>query len=85
MVICKTLKHIHKFDASVLTMGFLDGIHLGHTEIIADLIKIAKEKNLPSVVITFDPHPKSILSPNKKPLQSLLNTKNKFWIRKTKL
>ncbi len=61
MVICKNLNTIPHLDKSVLTIGSFDGMHRGHMEIIKDVKLKADKKNIPSVVITFDPHPKSIL------------------------
>ena len=56
MDICKNLNSIKYFEKSVLTIGSFDGMHCGHLEIIRDLQTIAKKKNHPSIVITFDPH-----------------------------
>ena len=61
MDICKNLNSIKHFEKSVLTIGSFDGMHCGHLEIIRDLQMIAKKKNYPSIVITFDPHPKFVL------------------------
>ena len=61
MDICKNLNTITHFNKSVLTIGSFDGIHCGHIEIIKELIKRAEKNKCPSIVITFDPHPKSIL------------------------
>jgi riboflavin kinase / FMN adenylyltransferase len=58
---------------SVLTVGTFDGIHLGHKKIISDLLKIKIEKNLRSVIVTFDPHPQFILR-NKNTTIKLLST-----------
>lgn len=44
----------HYKSSSCVTLGFFDGIHLGHQAILSTLIKQAKENNLKSVVITFD-------------------------------
>lgn len=44
----------HYKNSSCVTLGFFDGIHLGHQAILSTLIKQAKENNLKSVVITFD-------------------------------
>ena len=78
MVICKDLEHIQHFDASVLTIGSLDGMHRGHIEIISDLKAISKLNNLPSVVITFDPHPKTVLQPSEKSIQLLQSMDKKI-------
>jgi len=51
----------------VATIGVFDGVHLGHQRIIARASQIAREKNLPLVVITFDPHPDEIVRPGSNP------------------
>ncbi len=40
-----------------ITIGSFDGIHLGHQKIIKNLIEGAKRMDVPSIVITFFPHP----------------------------
>ncbi|MBI3590081.1 MAG: bifunctional riboflavin kinase/FAD synthetase [Candidatus Melainabacteria bacterium] len=42
---------------SSIALGVFDGVHLGHTEIINNAIKYAKEKGLTSAVATFSNHP----------------------------
>ncbi|MAT59599.1 MAG: riboflavin biosynthesis protein RibF [Ignavibacteriae bacterium] len=51
-----------KIAESVLTIGTFDGLHLGHQQIISKVIKVAEEKKLTSVVVTFDPHPRAVVS-----------------------
>ena len=77
MVICKNLNTIPHLDKSVLTIGSFDGMHRGHMEIIKDVKLKADRKNIPSVVITFDPHPKSILQSNVKKNWSILTNTDK--------
>jgi len=48
-----------------LTIGNFDGVHLGHLRILNEVKKIAKEKNLKSAVLTFQPHPISFLRPDR--------------------
>jgi riboflavin kinase / FMN adenylyltransferase len=60
---------------AVVTTGTFDGVHLGHKKIIRRLNEIAKDNNGESVIITFDPHPRSILFPEQKDLK-LLSDKN---------
>jgi riboflavin kinase/FMN adenylyltransferase len=43
-------------QAGVITIGNFDGIHLGHQQLIAKTVEKAKELNVPSVVVTFEPH-----------------------------
>ena len=62
MDICTDLINISHFNQSVITIGVFDGMHCGHMEIIKDLKLKAENKGIPAIVITFDPHPKSILN-----------------------
>jgi riboflavin kinase/FMN adenylyltransferase len=48
---------------TILTIGVFDGVHLGHKHLLTKLIERARELNLLSVVVTFDPHPQKLLSP----------------------
>ena len=78
MVVCKDLEHIQNFDGSVLTIGSLDGMHLGHIEIISNLRDMSLFNNLPSVVITFDPHPKTVIQSSKQSMVHLIDTNKKM-------
>ena len=51
----------------VLTIGNFDGVHLGHQEILTAAKQIAAESAKELMVMTFDPHPASILHPDKTP------------------
>ncbi len=51
---------------SVVTIGNFDGVHLGHQKLILTAIEQAKKLQVPSVVMTFDPHPLKFLFPEKK-------------------
>jgi riboflavin kinase/FMN adenylyltransferase len=48
---------------SVLTIGNYDGVHLGHRKLLAELVKTAKLKGVPSIVCTFRPHPLEVIKP----------------------
>lgn len=48
-----------------LTIGFFDGIHLGHQEIIHQIVEKAKIEGLQSCVVTFDRHPSELFSSSK--------------------
>mgnify|MGYP006391676507 CR=1 FL=1 len=54
------------------TVGFFDGVHLGHLNLIDQLAQIAEERNLKSMVVTFPEHPRQILQTDYRPL--LLST-----------
>ena len=43
---------------SVATIGFFDGVHLGHRHLIAAVIDEAKRRGMESTVVTFDRHPR---------------------------
>ena len=49
----------------VACIGFFDGIHLGHVELIRETQKIAAQLQYPAVLITFDPDPKDIYTNQK--------------------
>jgi riboflavin kinase/FMN adenylyltransferase len=48
-------------DGSCVSIGTFDGVHLGHQEIIRQLVIKAKQTGLPAVVVTFFPHPDRVL------------------------
>ena len=52
---------------SVVTVGFFDGVHLGHQEVIRRTVEAAKERKARSVAVTFDRHPREILTPGEEP------------------
>ena len=52
---------------SVVTVGFFDGVHLGHQEVIRRTVAAAKERDARSVAVTFDRHPREILTPGEEP------------------
>jgi riboflavin kinase/FMN adenylyltransferase len=47
---------------SVVTVGSFDGVHLAHREVIEEVGRRARARNGRSVVLTFEPHPKEVLS-----------------------
>jgi riboflavin kinase/FMN adenylyltransferase len=71
-----------KFPYPVLTIGNFDGVHLGHQEIFRIVAQRARRKNGISVVFTFEPHPLSVIAPERTP--KLLTTfKEKINLIKT--
>ena len=47
----------------VVTLGMFDGVHRGHAQLIARTVEVARNHQLPAVLITFDPHPARIAGP----------------------
>ncbi|MFJ8059716.1 bifunctional riboflavin kinase/FAD synthetase [Streptomyces sp. NPDC096142] len=52
---------------SVVTIGSYDGVHRGHQLIIRHAVERARELGIPSVVVTFDPHPSEVVRPGSHP------------------
>ncbi|MFC4612309.1 bifunctional riboflavin kinase/FAD synthetase [Streptomyces maoxianensis] len=52
---------------SVVTIGSYDGVHRGHQLIIGRTVERARELGVPSVVVTFDPHPSEVVRPGSHP------------------
>jgi riboflavin kinase / FMN adenylyltransferase len=52
---------------SVVTIGSYDGVHRGHQLIISHAVRRARELGVPSVVVTFDPHPSEVVRPGSHP------------------
>jgi riboflavin kinase/FMN adenylyltransferase len=77
MIIVGSTKEIPAgLPESSVTIGKFDGIHLGHQQLIAETIESAEEHSLIPVVVTFDRHPHSILSPGTEP-QALIGPMQK--------
>jgi len=52
---------------SAVTIGAYDGVHLGHRHLIERLRRMADERGLASVVVTFDRHPATVVRPASAP------------------
>ena len=50
-----------------LAMGFFDGVHLGHQQIIRQTVTDAQRHDALSLVLTFDRHPRSVITPDRAP------------------
>ncbi len=50
-----------------LAIGFFDGVHLGHQQIIRQTIADARQHDAVSLVLTFDCHPNSVVAPDRVP------------------
>jgi riboflavin kinase/FMN adenylyltransferase len=56
-----------EWGRSVVTIGVFDGVHRGHQRLVDRTAELAHEFGLPTVVITFDPHPDEVVRPGTHP------------------
>ena len=62
MKIYQSLNEFKPSKKTIVTLGTFDGVHLGHTAILDKICTIAKQEHLESVLLTFFPHPRLIIS-----------------------
>jgi len=62
MIVVKDTDEYNSDEPSVITIGTFDGLHIGHKKIIHELLEKSKEQKCKSVVITFEPHPRTVVS-----------------------
>ncbi|MFT3701816.1 MAG: bifunctional riboflavin kinase/FAD synthetase [Agriterribacter sp.] len=72
MQIHQNISALPSFRNPVITIGTFDGVHTGHKQIINQLKQEAAQINGETVIITFYPHPRKVVSP--RPDVMLLNT-----------
>lgn len=53
----------------MVTIGVFDGVHRGHQSLINEAVASARRQGLPSVLMTFDPHPSEVIRPGSHPYQ----------------
>ena len=51
----------------LLSVGNFDGVHRGHAAILTELKRLAADRGVPAVAVTFDPHPVAVLRPDRAP------------------
>ncbi|MDX2422439.1 MAG: bifunctional riboflavin kinase/FAD synthetase [Amphritea sp.] len=56
-----------KHKGCVATIGNFDGVHLGHQQVLAQVLRKGKELGLPAVVIIFEPQPREFFAGNQAP------------------
>jgi riboflavin kinase/FMN adenylyltransferase len=71
MKVVHSIDEVEKQRASIVTVGTFDGIHLGHQEILREVIRRARARRGRSVSLTFDPHPKEVVAKGGYPVEIL--------------
>ena len=65
MRVARFLEEAAEFDPVAVTIGNFDGVHIGHQRLLHEVIHAAEEKGVQPAVLTFDPHPASIVAPQR--------------------
>ena len=50
-----------------LTIGNFDGVHIGHKAMLTRLVDAARQRGIPSAVMTFEPQPQEFFAPDQAP------------------
>jgi len=72
------LSQLPDFQNAVLTIGSFDGVHSGHLSILRQVQALAQECGGESVVITFDPHPRTVLAAHDQAFRLITTTEEKI-------
>lgn len=67
MELLRGFDSLEEFRGGFLSIGNFDGVHRGHQQMLACLVRHAKERNVPACVFTFEPHPIQLLRPEHLP------------------
>ena len=67
----------NQFQQQVLAIGFFDGLHKGHLFVIQEAKRLASDYKVPVTVMSFFPHPKTILTDQSTSFQYLMPLEEK--------
>jgi len=65
MRVARSLEEAAEFGPVAVTIGNFDGVHLGHKRLLDEVVDAARERGVSPAVLTFDPHPAAVLSPQR--------------------
>ena len=71
MRVARSLEEAAAFEPVAVTIGNFDGVHTGHQLLLHEVTAAAAEKDLQPAVLTFDPHPASIVAPQRAALNDI--------------
>lgn len=71
------LNNAERISNSVITVGTFDGVHAGHRAIVDTVVEKANKRDARSVLVTFDPHPRDIISPGDDGIKLLTTLKER--------
>lgn len=80
MKVYYNLADFHILENAVVTSGTFDGVHVGHQHILKRLRELAKQSGGESVVLTFWPHPRMVVSQDSQDLKLLSTIDEKIEI-----
>jgi riboflavin kinase/FMN adenylyltransferase len=78
MKVYRQVSEFKKVDKAIVTIGSFDGVHKGHQKIIRRINALARENGGESVVITFWPHPRTVLTPDAQDIKLLSSLEEKI-------
>ncbi len=78
MNIYHSLDSFQRLECAVVTSGTFDGLHIGHKKILTRLKEISTQSGGESVVLTFWPHPRLVVSEDSQDLQLLSTIEEKI-------
>lgn len=70
-----------RIQPSVITLGFFDGLHLGHRRLMQETSQLARECRASTVMMSFEPHPTHVLM-EKHPVPLIYGLREKEWVVK---
>ncbi len=69
-----------QFRHAVVALGNFDGFHVGHQAVVGRAVKLARERGVPALVATFDPHPVRYFRPETPPFRlTTLNQRERLF------
>lgn len=64
-------------EVAVVTTGFFDGVHLGHRHVLETVVSSARERGEEAIVVTFWPHPRTVLQQDARDFRILSSLEEK--------